>query len=42
VTRKAEIMGTLVNDRKTTIVASLIAAIIICLNGYVILDVIIG
>ena len=38
VTRKTELMGTLVNDRKTTIVASLIAAIIIALNTYLIFD----
>lgn len=42
VTRKAEVMGTLVNDRKTTVVASLIAAVIICLNGYLIFDTILG
>lgn len=42
VTRKHELMGDLVNDRKTTIVASLIAAIIICLNAYLIIDTIFG
>ena len=42
VTRKAELMGTLVNDTRTTVVASLIAAIIICLNAYLIIDTILG
>ena len=38
VTRKAELMGTLVNDTKTTVAASFIALIIICLNAYLIVD----
>ncbi len=42
VTRKAELMGTLVNDTKTTVTASIIALIIICLNAYLIIDTIIS
>ncbi|MGK2931942.1 MAG: Nramp family divalent metal transporter [Solirubrobacterales bacterium] len=42
VTRKAELMGTLVNDKKTTVVASLIAGVIICLNLYLIVDTIVS
>jgi manganese transport protein len=42
VTRKAELMGTLVNRRRTTIVASLIAAVIIALNVYGIWSTIFG
>ena len=42
VTRKRELMGTLVNRRRTTVVASLIAAVIIALNGYLILTTVVG
>lgn len=42
VTRKAELMGTLVNRQRTTIVASLIAAVIISLNAYLIFTTIFG
>ncbi len=37
-TRRADIMGALVNRRLTTVVASLIAAVIVGLNGYLIVD----
>jgi manganese transport protein len=36
------VMGTMVNRRVTTIAASVIAAIIIALNGYLIVDTILG
>jgi manganese transport protein len=42
VTRKAELMGTLVNRPGTTVVASAIAAVIIALNGYLIYSTIFG
>ncbi len=42
VTRKAELMGTLVNDTRTTVVASLIAAVIISLNAYLVYSTIFG
>jgi manganese transport protein len=42
VTRKAELMGTLVNRTSTTVVASAIAAVIIALNGFLIYATILG
>ena len=33
-TRRADVMGTLVNRRHTTVVASVVAAMIICLNVF--------
>ena len=42
VTRKAELMGDLVNRRSTTTVASAIAAIIIVLNVYLIFSTFFG
>jgi manganese transport protein len=42
VTRRADLMGTLVNRRSTTIAASLIAAIIIALNVFLIYDTLVG
>jgi manganese transport protein len=38
VTRRADLMGTLVNRRLTTVAASLIAAVIISLNVFLIYD----
>ena len=42
VTRRADLMGALVNRRSTTIAASVIAAIIISLNAFLIYDTLIG
>lgn len=42
VTRKPELMGDLVNRTRTTVVASIIAAIIIALNGYLIFSTFFG
>jgi manganese transport protein len=42
VTRKAELMGTLVNDTRTTVVASAIATVIIALNAYLVYSTIFG
>jgi manganese transport protein len=42
VTRRADLMGTLVNRRSTTLAASLIAAIIISLNVFLIYDTLLG
>jgi manganese transport protein len=42
VTRRADLMGTLVNRRATTIAASLIAAVIIGLNVFLIYDTLLG
>jgi manganese transport protein len=42
VTRRADLMGTLVNRRSTTIAASLIAAIIIALNVFLIYVTLVG
>ena len=33
-TRRRDIMGVLVNHRLTTAIASLVAALIVCLNGF--------
>ena len=41
-TRRADIMGALVNQRRTTVVASVVAAIIVGLNGFLIYDTIFG
>lgn len=41
-TRKKELMGVLVNKRTTTIVSSIFAAIILCLNAWLIVQFIIG
>ncbi len=41
-TRRADVMGALVNKRGTTIVASLVASIIICLNAFLLYDTFIG
>jgi manganese transport protein len=38
VTRRADLMGSLVNRRSTTVLASAIAAVIICLNVFLIYD----
>ena len=37
-TRRREIMGALVNQRRTTVVASVVAALIIALNGFLLYD----
>jgi manganese transport protein len=42
VTRRADLMGTLVNRRATTVAASLIAALIIALNVFLIGDMLVG
>jgi manganese transport protein len=42
VTRRADLMGSLVNRRRTTVGASLIATIIISLNVFLIFDTIVG
>jgi manganese transport protein len=42
VTRKRELMGALVNRTRTTVVASAIAAVIICLNVYLLYDTLLG
>jgi manganese transport protein len=42
VTRRADLMGTLVNRRATTVAASLIAAVIIALNVFLIYDTLLG
>jgi manganese transport protein len=41
-TRRADIMGALVNRRLTTLVASIVAALIICLNGFLLYDTFLG
>jgi len=41
-TRRADIMGALVNRRLTTAVASVVAAMIICLNGFLLYDTFLG
>jgi manganese transport protein len=41
-TRRADIMGALVNRRLTTVVASIVAGMIICLNAFLIYDTFIG
>jgi manganese transport protein len=33
-TRRADVMGALVNRRRTTVVASVVAGLIICLNAF--------
>lgn len=42
ITSRRDVMGALVNERRTTIAASVIAAVIIALNGYLIFDTILG
>jgi manganese transport protein len=42
VTRNRELMGSLVNRTRTTVVASVIATIIICLNVYLLYDTLLG
>jgi manganese transport protein len=41
-TRRRDVMGELVNKRATTVAASVVAAIIICLNGYLLYATFIG
>ena len=41
-TRRREIMGALVNQRRTTVVASVVAALIIALNGFLLYDTLLG
>jgi manganese transport protein len=41
-TRRPEIMGALVNRRLTTFVASVVAALIICLNAFLLYDTFLG
>ncbi|HEU0103063.1 MAG TPA: Nramp family divalent metal transporter [Mycobacteriales bacterium] len=41
-TRRRDIMGELVNARLTTVVAGLVAAVIICLNGFLLVDTFVG
>jgi manganese transport protein len=41
-TRRSDIMGALVNQRKTTVVASVVAAIIISLNAFLLYDTFFG
>ena len=41
-TRRADIMGALVNRRLTTVIASIVAAMIICLNGFLLYDTFLG
>jgi manganese transport protein len=41
-TRRPDIMGALVNRRLTTTVASVVAALIICLNGFLLYDTFLG
>jgi len=41
-TRRADIMGALVNRRATTALASVVALLIICLNGFLLYDTFIG
>jgi manganese transport protein len=41
-TRRADVMGALVNRRITTVVASLVAAVIIALNGFLLVQTFIG
>jgi manganese transport protein len=41
-TRRREIMGALVNQRRTTVVASVVAALIIALNGFLLYDTVLG
>src|SRR5215216_2604452 len=41
-TRRADIMGALVNRRLTTVVASIVAAMIICLNAFLLYDTFLG
>jgi manganese transport protein len=37
-TRRRDVMGTFVNRRLTTVVASVAAALIICLNGFLLVQ----
>jgi manganese transport protein len=41
-TRRADIMGALVNRRLTTAVSSIVAAMIICLNAFLLYDTFLG
>jgi manganese transport protein len=41
-TRRADIMGALVNRRLTTVVASIVAALIIALNAFLLYDTLLG
>jgi manganese transport protein len=41
-TRRGDVMGALVNRRHTTVVASLVATLIICLNGFLLFDTFFG
>jgi len=41
-TRRRDIMGALVNRRVTTIAASVVAALIIALNGFLLYDTLLG
>jgi manganese transport protein len=41
-TRRADIMGALVNKRRTTALASVVAGLIICLNGFLLYDTFLG
>jgi manganese transport protein len=41
-TRRVDVMGALVNRRVTTLAASLIAALVIVLNVYLIVDLLVG
>jgi manganese transport protein len=42
VTRNRDLMGSLVNRTRTTVVASVIAGVIICLNVYLLYDTLLG
>jgi manganese transport protein len=41
-TRRRDIMGALVNRQVTTVVASVVAALIIALNGFLLFDTFLG
>jgi manganese transport protein len=41
-TRREDVMGALVNQRRTTAIASVVAGVIICLNVFLLYDTFIG